>query len=628
MRSMEAGDFEIAECELFTARDDVDDLRAHPNLLSEHMLICLLPKGGGEGYGSDEDAAGRPYPQAYGGVAVGGGPWEDGVSSTDGESPSGLRGARHGWDDGEGRGGQWQARRGRRRGGGGSMEEATLTEVSEWEEVGDDDTDVDLRHLRASELDLLGPPSASPLRPRLRPRTPTTLWLRHRHRHHRSSGGGSGWGAGAQQQGRGGDVASPYSSGRRGAGGHGEFPNPSTPSSASAAAGALRLGRTTSTRVVTAVARVLPPPAPSAPAATPPAAGAPGAGAGAKGGKEKEKERGGKGKHGGQDTAGSAAAAAAGAAAAAAAAAAAEKGELGADDFEKFFGTSGEVPAPTEWSALSSAQLDPYGVFGEHLCPDAGNYIQMLAVQHPPSEATMTHADATRLLHFRAMAAQLEEVDPSVLAHNERLAFWINIYNAMLLYIYIVIPVPTDFADRIALFSKVGFLIGGQLYSVLLIEHAVLRACTHKPYIIRALPSTTFRPGDARALCVLERAEPLVSFALCSGTRSSPSMRVYRAESVQQQLRGAMVEYLGAAVSVNEANKIIIPKLLHWYLPDFAPDVWSLLEWLANVLPTNQAVVLMNCLPTGAANVSASKCVVVAPFDYRFRYLIPPVLPN
>ncbi|CAI5476990.1 unnamed protein product [Closterium sp. Yama58-4] len=688
MRSMEAGDFEIAECELFTARDDVDDLRAHPNLLSEHMLICLLrqsspfisihlsagfrdlimcltalgqlfkflrilnsslqmytgalklashiihrtppPKteiyrrhafgavtspdrfastprsatfgpstqphsfpstqplsfpdpplprpahhpparrrtffrsrsaanpsshssrsprssprrhkrtagGGAEGYGSDEDAAGRPYPQAYGGVAVGGGPWEDGVSSTDGESPR----------------------------GGGSMEEATLTEVSEWEEVGDDDTDVDLRHLRASELDLLGPPSASPLRPRLRPRTPTTLWLRHRHRHHRSSGGGSGWGAGAQQ-GRGGDVASPYSSGRRGGGGHGEFPNPSTPSSGNAAAGALRLGRTTSTRVVTAVARVLPPPAPSAPAATPPAAGAGGAGAGAKG-------------------------------------------------------------TPTEWSALSSAQLDPYGVFGEHLCPDAGNYIQMLAVQHPPSEATMTHADATRLLHFRAMAAQLEEVDPSLLSHNERLAFWINIYNALLLYIYIVIPTPTDFADRIALFSKVGFLIGGQLYSVLLIEHAVLRAATHKPYIIRALPSTTFRPDDARSLCVLSRAEPLVSFALCSGTRSSPSMRVYRAESVQQQLRGAMVEYLGAAVSVNEANKIIIPKLLQWYLPDFAPDVWSLLEWLANVLPTNQAVVLMNCLPTGAANVSASKCVVVAPFDYRFRYLIPPVLPN
>ncbi|CAI5501450.1 unnamed protein product [Closterium sp. Naga37s-1] len=696
MRSMEAGDFEIAECELFTARDDVDDLRAHPNLLSEHMLICLLrpsppfisfmspllallhlihiyrrhafgavtspdrfattprsatfgpstqplsfpdpplprpahhppsrrrnffrsrsaanpsshashsprssPRrhkraagGGAQEYGSDEDAAGRPYPQAYGGVAVGGGGWEDGVSSTDGESPSGLRGARHGWDDGDGRGGQWQARRGRGRRGGGSMEEATLTEVSEWEEVGDDDTDVDLRHLRASEMDLLGPPSASPLRPRLRPRTPTTLWLRHRHRHHRSSGGGSGWGTGdAQQQGRGGDVASPYSSGRRGGGGHGEFPNPSTPSSGSAAAGALRLGRTTSTRVVTAVARVLPPLPPSAPAATPPAAGAGGAGAGAKGGKEREKEKGAKGKQGGKDALGGAAAAGA-----AAAAAAAEKGELGSDDFEKFFGTSGEVPAPTEWSALSSVQLDPYGVFGEHPCPDAGNYIQMLAVQHPPSEATMTHADATRLLHFRAMAAQLEEVDPSLLAHNERLAFWINIYNALLLYIYIVIPVPTDFADRIALFSK-----------------------------IRALPSTTFRPDDARSLCALSRAEPLVSFALCSGTRSSPSMRVYRAESVQQQLRGAMVEYLGAAVSVNEANKIIIPKLLHWYLPDFAPDVWSLLEWLANVLPTNQAVVLMNCLPTGAANVSASKCVVVAPFDYRFRYLIPPVLPN
>ncbi|GJP43470.1 hypothetical protein CLOM_g2927 [Closterium sp. NIES-68] len=694
MRSIEAGDFEIAECELFTARDDVDDLRAHPNLLSEHMLICLLRadlpppclwrrhlarpllqhaplrhlrllrpprrfprpaptppphhppsrrrtffrsrsaanpshhshsprtppgmfKSASGGYGSEEDAAGRPYPQAYGGVAVGGGGWEDGVSSTDGESPSGQRGGWRGWDEEEG-GARSQHRRGRGRRGGGSMEEAPLTEVSEWEEVGEDEEgEGDAGLMAAMGLALDRPPSASPLRPRLRPRTPTTLWLRRRHRHQRSSGGGGGWAGGAQQgaggqQGRMGEMVRQYGAGRAG-GGQGDFVNPPTPSSGGA--GALRLGRTTSTRVVTAVARVLPPPPP--PAATPPSSGSGGAGAGAKGSKDKEKERGGKGKQGGKEAAGGAAAATA----------AAAKGELGADDFEKFFGTGGDVPAPTEWTSLNSAQLDPYGVLGEHPCPDAGNYIQMLAVHHPPSEGSMTHADATRLLHFRAMAAQLEDVDPSALAHNERLAFWINIYNALLLYIYIVIPVPTDFADRISLFSKVGFLIGGQLYSVLLIEHAVLRAASHKPFIIRALPGATFRPDDARSLCALTHPEPLVSFALCSGTRSSPSVRVYRAEGVQQQLRGAMVEFLGAAVSVNEANKIIIPKLLHWYAVDFAPDLWSLLEWLANVLPTNQAVVVMNCLPTGAANISASKCVAVAPFDWRFRYLIPPVLP-
>ncbi|GJP43468.1 hypothetical protein CLOM_g2927 [Closterium sp. NIES-68] len=657
MRSIEAGDFEIAECELFTARDDVDDLRAHPNLLSEHMLICLLQIYRRHAFGavtSPDRFSNTPRSATFGSSAPPAAfpdpplprppttrPLAAAPSSAAAALPTprttrihharprgcsraqaggtAVRRTRRGGHTPR-RTGVWrsQHRRGRGRRGGGSMEEAPLTEVSEWEEVGEDEEgEGDAGLMAAMGLALDRPPSASPLRPRLRPRTPTTLWLRRRHRHQRSSGGGGGWAGGAQQgaggqQGRMGEMVRQYGAGRAG-GGQGDFVNPPTPSSGGA--GALRLGRTTSTRVVTAVARVLPPPPP--PAATPPSSGSGGAGAGAKGSKDKEKERGGKGKQGGKEAAGGAAAATA----------AAAKGELGADDFEKFFGTGGDVPAPTEWTSLNSAQLDPYGVLGEHPCPDAGNYIQMLAVHHPPSEGSMTHADATRLLHFRAMAAQLEDVDPSALAHNERLAFWINIYNALLLYIYIVIPVPTDFADRISLFSKVGFLIGGQLYSVLLIEHAVLRAASHKPFIIRALPGATFRPDDARSLCALTHPEPLVSFALCSGTRSSPSVRVYRAEGVQQQLRGAMVEFLGAAVSVNEANKIIIPKLLHWYAVDFAPDLWSLLEWLANVLPTNQAVVVMNCLPTGAANISASKCVAVAPFDWRFRYLIPPVLP-
>lgn len=35
----------------------------------------------------------------------------------------------------------------------------------------------------------------------------------------------------------------------------------------------------------------------------------------------------------------------------------------------------------------------------------------------------------------RGLAAQLEDVDPSQLAHHQRLAFWINIHNCLLLHV-------------------------------------------------------------------------------------------------------------------------------------------------------------------------------------------------
>ena len=35
----------------------------------------------------------------------------------------------------------------------------------------------------------------------------------------------------------------------------------------------------------------------------------------------------------------------------------------------------------------------------------------------------------------RSMVEQLEKVDPSHLKHDEKLAFWINIYNALLMHV-------------------------------------------------------------------------------------------------------------------------------------------------------------------------------------------------
>lgn len=39
------------------------------------------------------------------------------------------------------------------------------------------------------------------------------------------------------------------------------------------------------------------------------------------------------------------------------------------------------------------------------------------------------------LLRYKALAEQLENVNPGQLSHEQKLSFWINLYNALLLHV-------------------------------------------------------------------------------------------------------------------------------------------------------------------------------------------------
>lgn len=44
-----------------------------------------------------------------------------------------------------------------------------------------------------------------------------------------------------------------------------------------------------------------------------------------------------------------------------------------------------------------------------------------------------------RLFCYRSLICRLEEVDPRELKHEEKLAFWINIHNALVMHVMILI---------------------------------------------------------------------------------------------------------------------------------------------------------------------------------------------
>ena len=111
-------------------------------------------------------------------------------------------------------------------------------------------------------------------------------------------------------------------------------------------------------------------------------------------------------------------------------------------------------------------------------------------------------------------------------------------------------------------------------------------------------------------------------------------LRVYTAEDVSSELERAKVEYLESTVRAaggrrqRAAAAVVVPKLLHWHMRDFADDAASLLEWVHSQLPRASAAPLRRAIrevlgASGGRGAPAAKMVEVEPYDAEFGYLLP-----
>lgn len=98
-------------------------------------------------------------------------------------------------------------------------------------------------------------------------------------------------------------------------------------------------------------------------------------------------------------------------------------------------------------------------------------------------------------------------------------------------------------------------------------------------------------------------------------------VRVYTASEVEDELETAKREYLQAAIGISRTNKLIIPKLLDWYLLDFAKDLESFLDWVCLQLLNEVRDEAVKCLERKGKE-PLSKLVQVMPYDFSFRLLL------
>lgn len=92
------------------------------------------------------------------------------------------------------------------------------------------------------------------------------------------------------------------------------------------------------------------------------------------------------------------------------------------------------------------------------------------------------------------MAQELHRVNLLALSENEKLAFFLNLYNAMVIHAVIRIGCPEGVIDRSFFFSDFQYLVGGYPYSLNTINHGILRNNRRPPYSL----VKPFGTGDRR----------------------------------------------------------------------------------------------------------------------------------
>ena len=225
--------------------------------------------------------------------------------------------------------------------------------------------------------------------------------------------------------------------------------------------------------------------------------------------------------------------------------------------------------------------------------------------------------ESEKFEEYKTVAAELQRCDPRLLNRNDRMAFFINVYNALIVHATIVKGVPDNALKRLKFFDEAKYDIGGLQYSANDIEHGVLRSNRPSPAAIGVLlgkPELSrgpFKNGDARRECCITPMDPRIHFALVCGAKSCPPIRVFKGEEIDEQLEDATFTFIENDVEVDyrcsfivngasgKSTDVEIPCIVdeiraskiiaEWYKTDFGKSNFERIQFITKYLKEDEA---------------------------------------
>ncbi|XP_069144705.1 uncharacterized protein [Solanum lycopersicum] len=230
--------------------------------------------------------------------------------------------------------------------------------------------------------------------------------------------------------------------------------------------------------------------------------------------------------------------------------------------------------------------------------------------------------------NYRVLVEQLERVNLSQMETNNKMAFWINLYNSLVMHAYLAYGIPQNSLRRLVLLHKAAYNVGGQVISANAIEQSIFGLRT--PRIGRWLEtilSTALwkRSGEERQLISskfsLQHFQPLVCFALCTGAVSDPMLKVYTASNIQGELEAAKKEFLQANIIVKKSKRVSLPKVLEKYTKEASIPSDDLLGWVMENVEKKLRDSIQKCIDR-RTNKKTSQIIDWLPYSSRFQYVI------
>ncbi|XP_072972975.1 uncharacterized protein [Typha angustifolia] len=271
------------------------------------------------------------------------------------------------------------------------------------------------------------------------------------------------------------------------------------------------------------------------------------------------------------------------------------------------------------------SNFDPYRVNSSLKWSDIGIYSSAAEVSWMSVGKPQLEYAAEALEKFRFLVEQLANVNPAWMSCNERLAFWINLYNALIMHAYLAYGFPRNDVELFSLMQKACYAVGGRSFSAAEIEFVILKmnAPTHRPQLALMLNLHKLKISEEHRKYSVDNPEPLALFALSCGMFSSPAVRIFSADNVHDELHNSMRDYIRASIGISDEGKLLVPNLLHSFGNTVVEDS-LLVDWICRYLSPDQVTVVRDSESHRKQRFLGVRSFSSVPFDSRFRYLFLP----
>jgi len=171
---------------------------------------------------------------------------------------------------------------------------------------------------------------------------------------------------------------------------------------------------------------------------------------------------------------------------------------------------------------------------------------------------------------------QISKTNPEKLTRNEKLAFWINAYNAFTLKI-VIDNYPIESITELHSGGKIlGYLLGKTVWD--------------KEFIL--INSKKYSLGDIEHTILRKMNEPRIHFSIVCASISCPPLRneAFEADKIDEQLKSQAVQFINDK-SRNyfdiQKREAYLSKIFSWFSEDFDNSDENVLKFVLQYLPEN-----------------------------------------